>query len=99
MVFVKLMNTFLPLHPFIPIVNCVDYSYTLGGTYPKVTDQSIMNDGHNTDLGLCEGFDANGNTRGLSATIKENLDYGNAFVGHVSNTISLCFSICIFILS
>jgi parallel beta-helix repeat protein len=59
-------------------------TYSLGSNYPKVTDQIVSADGHNTDLGLCYGFDSNGNTRGLPMAIIENLDYGNAFVGHVS---------------
>lgn len=49
-----------------------------------MTDQSLLNNGRNTDLELCSGFDSAGNTRGLSMMIEENLDYGNAFVGHVS---------------
>lgn len=49
-----------------------------------MTDQSIANSGRNSDMDLCSGFDSSGSTRGLPITIKENLDYRNAFVGHVS---------------
>jgi len=57
-------------------------TYTLGGNYPKVTDQTIFTNGHNIDKSLCEGFDVEGNTRGISASFKNHLDYHNAFVGH-----------------
>jgi len=57
-------------------------TYSLGSNYPKVTDQSVKTNGHNIDQNLCHGFDNEGNTRGLSATFKDNLDYHNAFVGH-----------------
>jgi hypothetical protein len=57
-------------------------TYSLGFNYPKVTDQSISSDGHNIDNSLCEGFDDQGNTRGLPVSIVENVDYHNAFVGH-----------------
>ncbi len=57
-------------------------TYSLGGNYPKVTDQSVLTNGRNTNLELCNGFDAAGNTRGLPVTIQDHLDYGNAFVGH-----------------
>ena len=57
-------------------------TYTLGSNYPKLTDQSIATDGHNIDQSLCEGFDDEGNTRGVSAAFQNNFDYHNAFVGH-----------------
>ena len=53
-----------------------------GFNYPKSTDQSILNDGHNSDQSLCTGFDNQGYERGVSASIVDNLDYNNAFVGH-----------------
>lgn len=56
--------------------------YSLGGNYPKVTDQAVDTNGHNVDQSLCNGFDNEGNTRGLPATFKDHLDYHNAFVGH-----------------
>ena len=57
-------------------------TYTLNSNYPKSTDQSLANDGHNTDQTLCEGFDEDGNTRGISTAFQNNLDYHNNFVGH-----------------
>jgi parallel beta-helix repeat protein len=57
-------------------------TYTLGYNYPKITDQSIMTDGHNVDQSLCEGFDDNGDTRGAPVAFENNMDYHNAFVGH-----------------
>jgi len=59
-------------------------TYSLGGNYPKVTDQAVTTNGHNIDQTLCTGFDNAGNTRGLPATFKNHLDYHNAFVGHYS---------------
>ena len=53
-----------------------------GWDYPKVTDQSIENDGHNIDQSLCGGFTEEGLTRGAPVAIVDNLDYGNAFVRH-----------------
>ena len=53
-----------------------------GFNFPKPTDQSILTDGHNIDKSLCSGFDGQGYERGLSASIVDNIDYGNAFVGH-----------------
>lgn len=47
-----------------------------------MTDQSIQTDGHNIDKSLCDGFDSNGNARGVSSAIVNNVDYFNAFVGH-----------------
>eukprot|EP00591_Stephanopyxis_turris_P017726 CAMPEP_0195538828 /NCGR_PEP_ID=MMETSP0794_2-20130614/49734_1 /TAXON_ID=515487 /ORGANISM="Stephanopyxis turris, Strain CCMP 815" /LENGTH=1792 /DNA_ID=CAMNT_0040672837 /DNA_START=109 /DNA_END=5487 /DNA_ORIENTATION=- len=57
-------------------------TYTLGSNYPKDTDQAVDTNGHNIDKSLCEGFDSQGNTRGVSAAFKDHLDYGCAFVGH-----------------
>lgn len=57
-------------------------TYTLGSNYPKVTDQSIVTDGHNVDQSLCTGFDDEGSTRGLPVAFENNMDYHNAFVGH-----------------
>jgi len=57
-------------------------TYTLGSNYPKVTDQSIQTNGHNINQSLCSGFDDEGRECGVSASIVDNLDYGNAFVGH-----------------
>lgn len=58
-------------------------TYTLGYNYPKVTNRSILTDGQN-DLSdpLCYGFDGEGNTRGAPVAFENNMDYGNAFVGH-----------------
>ena len=53
----------------------------LGFNYPKATDQSIMTNGLNLDKGLCGGFDSLGNDSGVSASIVDNIDYNNAFVG------------------
>ena len=53
-----------------------------GFNYPKPTDQSILTDGHNIDKSLCGGFTDEGYDRGLSASIVNNLDYHNTFVGH-----------------
>ena len=41
-----------------------------------------MTDGHNVDKSLCKGFDREGNDTGLSVAIVDNVDYGNAYVGH-----------------
>lgn len=57
-------------------------TYTLTRNYPKNTDQSILTDGHNIDKSLCSGFDSEGNARGKSCAIVNNVDYYNAFVGH-----------------
>ncbi|KAK1742392.1 hypothetical protein QTG54_006957 [Skeletonema marinoi] len=57
-------------------------TYTLTRNYPKQTDQSILTDGHNLDQSLCSGFDNDGNARGESGAIVNNVDYYNAFVGH-----------------
>ncbi len=56
------------------------------GTYPinlwpRVTDRSLESNGFNVDKYLCEGFDSDGITRGLSQAIVNNLDYHNVFVG------------------
>ena len=47
-----------------------------------MTDQSIANDGQNSDQSLCSGFDEHGDTRGISTAFENNMDYHNAFVGH-----------------
>lgn len=57
-------------------------TYTIGFTYPKKTDQAVSTDGHNIDQTLCQGFDAQGKTRGVSTVFLDNTDYNNAFVGH-----------------
>jgi hypothetical protein len=59
-------------------------TYTLGSNYPKFTDQSISNNGYNIDKSMCDGFDSisGGVDHGISAAIVNNVDYGNAFVGH-----------------
>ena len=54
----------------------------LGRNYAKSTDQSILTDGHNIDQELCSGFDNEGYERGFSASVVDNVDYNNAFVGH-----------------
>ena len=41
-----------------------------------------MTDGHNIDQELCSGFDTEGYERGFSASVVDNVDYNNAFVGH-----------------
>ena len=53
-----------------------------GFNYAKDTDQSILTNGHNIDKEFCSGFDDQGYERALSASIVDNTDYGNAFVGH-----------------
>lgn len=50
--------------------------------YAKLTDQSILTNGHNIDKELCTGFDGQGYERGASASIVDNIDYNNDFVGH-----------------
>jgi hypothetical protein len=65
-----------------PLFCTTSGTYTLNSNYPKSTDQSLGNDGRNTDQTLCEGFDEDGNTRGLSTAFQNNLDYQNDFVGH-----------------
>lgn len=57
-------------------------TYTLSYNYPKLTDRSVASDGENIDKSLCQGFDDEGSTKGVSTTFKNNVDYGNAFVGH-----------------
>ena len=57
-------------------------TYTLGFNYPKLTDQSVNTNGWNLNKDLCKGFDQDGNTRGISASFVDNLDYGSVFVGH-----------------
>lgn len=58
-------------------------TYTLGSNYPKLTDQSILSDGHNIDKeSLCSGFDSEGNDRGEPVAFVNNVDYFNNFVGH-----------------
>lgn len=57
-------------------------TYTLGNNYPKETDQSILNNGHNIDQSLCNGFGSQGYGRGAPGSIVDNLDYDNNFVGH-----------------
>mmetsp|Transcript_32276 Transcript_32276/g.67849 ORF Transcript_32276/g.67849 Transcript_32276/m.67849 type:complete len:1275 (+) Transcript_32276:77-3901(+) len=57
-------------------------TYTLGFNYAKSTDQAISTDGHNIEKSLCTGFDNQGYERGVSASIVDNIDYHNAFVGH-----------------
>ena len=57
-------------------------TYTLGSNYAKVTDQSILTDGHNIDQSFCEGFDNQGYERGAPGSMVDNIDYHNAFVGH-----------------
>jgi len=59
-------------------------TYTLGGNYPKLTDQDHLSGGHNTDMNLCNGFDENGLTRGAPGSFRNQLDYDNVFVGHYS---------------
>ena len=49
-------------------------TYTLGNNYPKVTDQSTTNNGFNVDQTLCEGFDENGDTRGLPGAFISHTD-------------------------
>jgi hypothetical protein len=49
---------------------------SLGGNYPKPTDQSILSNGYNIDQSLCSGFDSKGNARGVSTSIVDNIDYG-----------------------
>jgi hypothetical protein len=41
-----------------------------------------LTDGHNINKELCRGFDNEGNTRGIPAVFRNNLDYQNVFVGH-----------------
>jgi len=68
---------------FTGLTRCPVFStYTLSTNYPKLTDQSIANDGQNDDQSLCSGFDENGDTRGISVSFENNMDYHNAFVGH-----------------
>merc|ERR1711862_117448 len=57
-------------------------TYTLGNTYPRNTGQSIDSNGYMLDLSRCSGFTSFGNDNGVSTTILNNFDYGNAFVGH-----------------
>jgi hypothetical protein len=56
--------------------------FIVGGNFGKLTDQSILTDGHNIDKSLCKGFDSKGHTRGVASSIVSNVDFGNAFVGH-----------------
>jgi len=59
-------------------------TYTLGFNYPKLTDQTVASNGYNIDKTLCNAFDANGDTCGLPGSFVNQIDYGNAFVGHYS---------------
>jgi hypothetical protein len=55
-------------------------TYTLTNNYPvKNTGQSIALNGQTTS---CNAFTSEGDDNGLSTSIRENVDYGNAFVGH-----------------
>lgn len=55
-------------------------TYTLHQNYPvKNTGMSIASNGQ-TDS--CEAFTSDGSDNGLVVTISNNMDYGNAFVGH-----------------
>jgi hypothetical protein len=76
---VAIVNKARPLTSFDSIDR-----YALGSNFPKVTDQSPANNGFNIDKELCDGFDANGDTRGLPGSFTGHVDYGNAFVGHYS---------------
>lgn len=58
-------------------------TYSLGGSLPRTTDQSIANNGYNYDRATsCAAIDAAGEDRGAPVSILNNLDYGNVFVGH-----------------
>eukprot|EP00521_Asterionellopsis_glacialis_P010052 CAMPEP_0195289328 /NCGR_PEP_ID=MMETSP0707-20130614/5656_1 /TAXON_ID=33640 /ORGANISM="Asterionellopsis glacialis, Strain CCMP134" /LENGTH=272 /DNA_ID=CAMNT_0040349321 /DNA_START=168 /DNA_END=983 /DNA_ORIENTATION=+ len=59
-------------------------TYTLFGPYAKINSRSPENqNGHSSiDWSECDGFDADGNTRGIPAAIANNVDYDNVFVGH-----------------
>ena len=58
-------------------------TYTLGGSEPRNTDQSIEKNGYNADReATCAAIDAAGNDRGAPVSILNNVDYGNVFVGH-----------------
>ena len=58
--------------------------YTLGGNFPKVTDQDVAENGYNTNKDLCTGFDNTGITRGFPGVFHHHLDYDSVFVGHYS---------------
>ena len=58
-------------------------TYTLGGSEPRQTDQSVSNNGYNSDREVsCAAIDSSGRDRGAPVSILNNVDYGNVFVGH-----------------
>jgi len=56
--------------------------YSLGGSTPRDTDQSIEADGFNLDQGTCGALTNDGLDRGLGVAILNNVDYDTVFVGH-----------------
>ncbi|KAL7542580.1 hypothetical protein ACHAXR_011906 [Thalassiosira sp. AJA248-18] len=57
--------------------------YTLGGSTPRITDQSIANDGFNVDQGTtCDALTDDGLDRGKPVSLLNNVDYDTVFVGH-----------------
>ena len=57
--------------------------YSLGGSYPRDTDQSIATNGFNTDqANTCKGYTNEGNDRGRPVSILNNVDWHTIFVGH-----------------
>jgi len=55
--------------------------YTLGGSTPRATDQSIQQDGF-TNQGTCAALTNDGLDRGKPVAILNNVDYDTVFVGH-----------------
>eukprot|EP00547_Thalassionema_nitzschioides_P005356 CAMPEP_0194200236 /NCGR_PEP_ID=MMETSP0156-20130528/930_1 /TAXON_ID=33649 /ORGANISM="Thalassionema nitzschioides, Strain L26-B" /LENGTH=1934 /DNA_ID=CAMNT_0038925209 /DNA_START=189 /DNA_END=5989 /DNA_ORIENTATION=- len=57
--------------------------YSLGGSFPRDTDQSIATNGFNTDQAeTCKGFNNEGDDRGKPVSILNNVDWHAIFVGH-----------------
>eukprot|EP00985_Skeletonema_marinoi_P024316 scaffold16804_cov299-Skeletonema_marinoi.AAC.1 len=55
--------------------------YTLGGSAPRDTDQSIEQDG-STNQGTCVPLTGDGLDRGKPVSLLNNVDYDTVFVGH-----------------
>jgi len=56
--------------------------YSLGGSTPRNTDQSIEADGFNLNQGTCAALTNDGLDRGKPVSILNNVDYDTVFVGH-----------------
>ena len=57
--------------------------YSLGGSAPRDTDQSLDNDGFNVDqANTCKATTNEGADRGSPVAILNNVDYDTIFVGH-----------------